>query len=55
MKFTIVMTVYKREELFLHALYTVLQQDYTDWELIIIDNSSKDNTEEVVLNFKQTH
>ena len=36
MKFTIVMTVYKREELFLHALYTVLQQDYTDWELIIL-------------------
>lgn len=36
MKFTIVMTVYKRDELFNHAVYTVLQQTYPEWELIVI-------------------
>ena len=48
MKFTIVMTVYKREELFLHALYTVLQQDYTDWELIILADGPHPDTEAAV-------
>ena len=48
MKFTIVMTVYKREELFLHALYTVIQQDYPDWELIVIADGPHPNIEHAV-------
>jgi glycosyltransferase involved in cell wall biosynthesis len=35
-KFSIVMTVYERETLFPHALYSVLQQTHDDWELIIM-------------------
>ena len=48
MKFTIVMTAYKREELFLHALYTVIQQDYPDWELIVIADGPHPNIERAV-------
>ena len=48
MKFTIVMTVYKREELFLHALYTVIQQDYPDWELIVLADGPHPNIERAV-------
>jgi glycosyltransferase involved in cell wall biosynthesis len=35
-KFSIVMTVYERETLFPHALYSVLQQKFEDWELIVL-------------------
>lgn len=48
MKFTIVMTVYQREELFLHALYTVIQQDYPDWELIVVADGPHPNIENAV-------
>tara|TARA_Y100001938_G_scaffold136815_1_gene200202 strand:+ start:53608 stop:54318 length:711 start_codon:yes stop_codon:yes gene_type:complete len=48
MKFTIVVTVYKREVLFLHALYTVLQQDYKDWELIVLTDGPHPATEHAV-------
>ncbi len=48
MKFTIVMTVYQREELTLHAIYSVLQQDYEDWELFIIADGPHPSVEENV-------
>jgi len=48
MKFTIVMTVYKREMLFLHALYTVLQQDHRDWELIVLADGQHPAAEQAV-------
>jgi glycosyltransferase involved in cell wall biosynthesis len=53
MKFTIVMTVYEREELFLHALYTVIQQDYSNWELIVIADGPHPNIERAVELVKQ--
>lgn len=39
-KFSIVMTVYEREDLFPHALYSVLQQKFDDWELIVLADGS---------------
>ena len=53
MKFTIVMTVYEREELFLHALYTVIQQNYSNWELIVIADGPHPNIERAVDLVKQ--
>jgi glycosyltransferase involved in cell wall biosynthesis len=35
-----------------HALQSLLDQTYTNWEAIIIDNHSSDNTDEVVCKFK---
>lgn len=34
-----------------HALQSVLDQTYTNWEAIVIDNHSQDNTDEVVRGF----
>ena len=48
---SIIMPTYMRAELIGRAIKSVIRQTYHNWELIIIDNSSKDNTEEVVLNF----
>jgi len=48
---SIIMPTYMRAGLIRRAIKSVIGQTYQNWELIIIDNSSKDNTEEVVLNF----
>lgn len=41
MKFSVVIPCHDRLELLREAVYTVLQQDWTEWELIIFDNASK--------------
>ena len=41
MKFSVVIPCHDRLELLQEAIYTVLQQDWTDWELVIFDNASK--------------
>ena len=51
-KVTILMPTYNRAEFFLpRAIKSVLAQTYDDWELIIGDDGSTDNTTEVVKNF----
>jgi glycosyltransferase involved in cell wall biosynthesis len=46
------MSTYKRPEMIKRAIKSVLSQTYTDWELIIVDDRSKDNTKDVVESFK---
>ncbi|MCC7160286.1 glycosyltransferase family 2 protein [Candidatus Nomurabacteria bacterium] len=36
------------------AIKSVLNQSYTNWELLVIDDGSKDNTKEIVENFTKT-
>lgn len=48
---SIIIPTYMRAEIIGRAIKSVIGQTYHNWELIIIDNFSKDNTEEVVLNF----
>jgi glycosyltransferase involved in cell wall biosynthesis len=50
--FSIVMPVYNREKLIGIAVESVLQQTFVDWELIIIDDGSTDNTKDIIKGFK---
>lgn len=43
---SILMCTYNREQYLKRAIDSVIAQTYTDWELIIVDDGSTDNTEQ---------
>lgn len=48
---TVIMPTFNRAHLVGHAIQSVLDQTYHDFELIVVDDGSTDNTEEVVQGF----
>jgi glycosyltransferase involved in cell wall biosynthesis len=48
---SIVLPTYKRASVLPHAIRSVLAQTYVDWELIVVDDNSPDETPEVVAGF----
>jgi len=44
---SVLMTAYNREALIADAIESVLAQTFTDFELIIVDDASKDRTVEI--------
>ena len=46
-RFTIVIPTYNREQFILATLETVFKQKYQNYEIIVVDNCSTDNTEAV--------
>jgi len=50
-KVSVVMSVYNRAEYAKTAINSILNQTFTDFELIIFDNGSTDNSGEVIQNF----
>ena len=48
---SIIMPTYNGERYIAHSIQSVLDQTYVDWELIVIDDCSDDNTCEVVASF----
>jgi glycosyltransferase involved in cell wall biosynthesis len=48
---SIIMPAYNRASLIHETLDSVLSQTYTNWECIIIDDGSRDNTKSIVQNF----
>ncbi|MFN8229736.1 MAG: glycosyltransferase [Bacteroidia bacterium] len=48
MFFSIVIPTYNRENLITQTINSILNQTFTDFEIIVIDDGSKDKTEEVV-------
>ncbi len=53
--FSIVMCTWNRRRSIVRAIESVLAQTFVDWELIIVDDGSKDNTLELVLPFAQEY
>ena len=51
MMFSVILPTYNRAKFIEGAITSVLNQDYLNWELIVIDNFSKDNTQEIVEKF----
>ncbi|TNF06280.1 MAG: glycosyltransferase family 2 protein [Deltaproteobacteria bacterium] len=46
--FSVVLPTYNRAHILEETIQSVLDQTCTDWELIVVDDGSKDNTQEVV-------
>lgn len=51
MKVSVIITTFNRSRLLGKAIESVLSQTYKDFELIVLDNSSSDDTKEVVRRF----
>lgn len=54
MKFSIIIPTYNRAAFLPKAIESVLAQTYTDWELIVVDDGSTDNTKEVVSQYSDS-
>lgn len=52
MKFSIIIPTFNRATFLPRAIESVLAQTYTDWELIIVDDGSTDNTKDVVSKYE---
>jgi len=50
---SIIMPAYNAEEFISDSIESVLQQTYNNWELIIVDDNSDDNTPEIVEKYSQ--
>src|SRR5687767_4085845 len=51
---SIILPTYNRKHLLTRAIQSVQEQNYTNFELIIVDDGSKDNTWEVIKNFQDS-
>ena len=52
--FSVVLPTFNRSKLLKRAIQSVFQQTYDNWELIIVDNFSEDNSLEVIKSFDQS-
>lgn len=48
MKFSIIIPTYNREKYIINTIKNIISQTYTNWELLIIDDGSTDNTKEKI-------
>jgi glycosyltransferase involved in cell wall biosynthesis len=48
MKFTVIITCYNREKTIIRSIDSVLNQTYQDFELIVVDDASKDKSVEII-------
>ena len=48
---SIIMPAYNAEKFIEETIQSVLSQAYTNWELIIVNDASKDQTEDIIRNY----
>ncbi len=51
MTFSIILPTYNRAQLISKTINSVIDQNYTNWQLIVVDDGSTDNTKEIVESF----
>ena len=51
--FSVIIPTYNRSSLLNKAIKSVFKQNFNDYEIIIIDSNSNDNTEEIIKSFDQ--
>lgn len=51
--FSIIIPTYNRAQFISETIKSVIAQEFTNWELIIIDDGSKDNTKEIISQFQK--
>lgn len=51
-KVSIIMPTYNRAHLIMETIQSIMDQTYTSWELIIMDDGSEDNTEDLIAQLK---
>ena len=54
-KFSLIMPTYNDAISIVETLDSIISQTYKNWELIIIDDGSQDNTKEVIKNYKKKY
>ncbi|MBD3312554.1 glycosyltransferase [archaeon] len=52
MKISVIIPAYNEEEVISRCLKSILSQDYKDYEVIVVDNGSTDDTKKIVKSFK---
>ena len=52
--FSVILPTFNRAKFIESAVNSVVNQNYSNWELIIIDNFSEDNTQQIVEKFKDS-
>lgn len=50
--FSIILPTYNRKRMILKTIESVIQQTFTDWELLVVDDGSTDNTKETISSIK---
>ena len=50
--FSVIIPTYNMADYLIHSVKSVLKQNYKNFEIIIVDNYSNDNTKRIIKNFK---
>jgi glycosyltransferase involved in cell wall biosynthesis len=51
MRFSIIIPTYNREEFIANTIQSIISQTYLNWELLVVDDGSTDNTKEKIIPF----
>ena len=54
-KISIIIPVYNAEKTIKKCLNSILDQSYTDYEIILVNDGSKDKSEEIILEYKKSN